>query len=214
MRHPVGFTVNEDLKNKALENDKSKWDRPSWFGSNISSDYMRKIIWQDTPQVFEDNIFGGVESYVRCPICSQKCAFMGAGIDHIIDWKNYAEQLGAKTYYDLNYAYHDLDNLILIHAGCNSHKKGDLTATLSKPHTATQTATWNRPPQIVDFCKLVSTLYVQENISFELKRHVETKIVKRFASGGWHPNNAYGSLRNCFGDAAVDKAVHKMVSGL
>lgn len=77
-----------------------------------------------------------------------------------------------------------------------------------------QTATWNRPPQIVDFCKLVATLYDQENISFELKRHVETKIVKRFASGGWHPGNAYGSLRICFGDAAVDKAVHKMVSGL
>lgn len=210
MRFPPSFVVDINLKQIPLEKDPAKWDRPKWFGSNYSSDYMRKVIWQETPQEYEDNPFGGVDSYIRCPVCSQKCAFMGADIDHNTPWRAYVAMHKAQTYYDLYCCYHDLDNLVLLHAGCNSHKKKNLTETLTKSHTPKQTATWNRTPEVVNFHLVVSKLYQQEDISLENRLYIENKIVKRFQAGGWHRNNAYGSLIKFFGDGAVKKAIDSL----
>jgi len=208
MRFPPGFSIAEKYKNKMLEGNDDDWGRPDWFKS---ADYMRKVVWSDTEQIFEDNSFGSVDSYIMCPICRQKCAYMGAEIDHVIPWKEYAKRLNATNYYELKTCYHDLNNLILMHGNCNAHKKKpSLAATLARHHTSKQTATWNRVPEIATFCTLVEILYKQENVSVQLQQHIQNNIVKRFNKGGWHENNAYQALRMVLGDGAVNKAIQTL----
>jgi len=215
MRLPENLPAKEDLKLKPLEDNKSEWSRPDWFSPGGSTDHMRKIVWGETGQFFINNVFGGVDSYIMCPICRQLCAFMGASIDHIIDWKTYATKMEATTYYDLYRCYHDLNNLILMHGGCNSHKKSpSLAATLAKHHTSDQTATWNRCKPVADLCRLVEVLYEQEKPNIMLQQSVQNNIVKKFNNGGWHAVNAYASLRRRFGDTAVDKAIKKLTTGI
>ena len=130
-----------------LDPDPSKWARPAWYnGAAGGAATIRQHVWEKlrVRDLFEIRLPDDSSQLLCiCPYCASAVSFMGASVEHMVSWREYAQSKGARTISELNYWYHDLDNLIVVHSACNSSaQKLEPEDVAMRGHSASSPATW------------------------------------------------------------------------
>lgn len=128
------------------------WKRPE-FNPGIKNDLWVKQIGLYHKDInYQDPITEEEETTIMtlCPVCRGLLDYMGATIDHITNWREYAYKIWrVKTQDELKIAYNDTDNLILVHSGCNSSKgESQISDFGALGHVPQRRATWGTIPEV------------------------------------------------------------------
>lgn len=97
-----------------------KWVRPAWLrGAPTGAMTIRN----EKAATLTPAMTVGTINFYRCGLCGQAASLNGLSVDHASDWKVWCEGHGAVDLQTLETAYHDMDNLHLVHNNCNSSKQ-------------------------------------------------------------------------------------------
>jgi len=133
------------------------WKRPNFYAGIKGKLWDRQLEWYRHVIAYLDNITGKVEitEMTLCPICRELLGYQGATIDHITNWREYAQKIWhVRTEEGLNEAYNDTENLILVHASCNSSKgDSEISQFGVLGHIPGRRATWGTAPELEEMGK-------------------------------------------------------------
>lgn len=94
-----------------------RWDRPAWLRGAQDGAYTMRLAMAATLPVAL--AYEG-QNFYRCSLCGKLGDLNGMSVDHRTDWRQ--SVAGSADRQQLEYRYHDLDNLHLVHNNCNSSK--------------------------------------------------------------------------------------------
>ncbi|WP_288428151.1 hypothetical protein [uncultured Spirosoma sp.] len=212
LKPPIDYVYSSANGERQLDPDSKNWKRPNWYnGEEGGAAHMRQRIWElIRPEHFTEvkKPNGSVQLQCTCPYCGDLGSFMGMSVEHKVDWKAYAKQRGVKTFRELAEAYHDVDNLILVHAGCNSSaKQNEPEGVAMRPHSATSPATWGASPEreaIGAIIRSIKNLFREHGYDArELSMRLDTILLDTMAGHG-SLHNALGAIKRLVGDEAYN----------
>lgn len=95
-----------------------KWIKPSWLrgAANAAFTMRTELAGYKAPDFVYNN-----QNFYKCPLCHKLGDLNGMGVDHVIDWAEFCA--GAADLQQLEAKFHELDNIHLVHANCNSSKQ-------------------------------------------------------------------------------------------
>lgn len=117
---PGAFTaLGVRLPGTAIPANHNGWIKPRWLrGADGGAMTMRNALL--ATKVPEMVVAG--QAFYRCCLCGKLADSNGMAVDHATDWKEWCVMKGSADLQQLEYNFHDLDNLHVTHTNCNSSK--------------------------------------------------------------------------------------------
>lgn len=135
------------------------WKRPEFYLGIKEKLWVKQIGLYHKDIDYQDPITEENETTIMtlCPVCRGPLDYMGATIDHITNWRDYAYKIWrVKTEGELKEAYNDTDNLILVHSGCNSSKgESQISEFGALGHVPHRRSTWGTIPELQEMGRRV-----------------------------------------------------------
>lgn len=105
-----------------IPTDHNGWIKPRWLrgAPNGAMSMRNALLASKKPELEVEG-----QKFYRCCLCGKLADSNGMAVDHATDWKEWCESKGSADLQQLEYNFHDLDNLHVTHTNCNSSKSQD-----------------------------------------------------------------------------------------